>query len=153
MGLSAITDSNKLLREERDRLKTIVGQAQEQAAKADEAVKPLELKLKELEERAGTLAVEKAALQTEADRWKQRANQLIEKNHKVNPDELKKLQESRAPLGKELETVRQALLASQQEGKRKDREIQEKNMENSKLSQQNVQGKNATSNMNKTINE
>merc|ERR1711874_339964 len=55
--------------------------------------------------------------------------------------------------GKELETVRQALLASQQEGKRKDKEIHDKNMENSKLSQQNVHGKNATSNMNKTIND
>jgi len=172
--LSAITDSNRLLREELQRLEGTVGDSHKKANDAEEAVKPLEIKLREVEERASNLAVEKAALQTESDKWKQRANQLIEKSHKVNPDELKKLQESRTQLGKmvttlkkekealeeksgsqgkELEAIKGKHMATQQETKRLEKEIQEKNTENNKLSMASVTAKNATANLSKSVND
>merc|ERR1712083_1142289 len=172
--LSAITDSNLLLREELARFKTTVGDWEKKATEAEDAVKPLEIKLREVEERASNLAVEKAALQTESDKWKQRANQLIEKSHKVNPDELKKLQENRTQLGKmvtslkkekegleeragglskELEAVKGKFMASQQERARLEKEVQEKNNENNKLSMSSVTAKNATANLSKSVND
>jgi hypothetical protein len=41
-----------------------------------------------------SLSVEKAALLTESENWKKRSDQLIEKSFKLNPDELRRLQET-----------------------------------------------------------
>jgi hypothetical protein len=51
-------------------------------------------KISELEEKVASLSVEKAALLTESENWKKRSDQLIEKSFKLNPDELRRLQET-----------------------------------------------------------
>jgi hypothetical protein len=54
----------------------------------------VQAKISELEEKVGNLSVEKAALLTESENWKKRSDQLIEKSFKLNPDELRRLQET-----------------------------------------------------------
>ena len=45
-SLASLTDSNKLLREEKNKLETIVNSAQEEAQQAKEKIRPLENKIR-----------------------------------------------------------------------------------------------------------
>ena len=101
-SLAALTDSNKMLRDEKNRLSTIVENYRLEAEKANEKLAPLNTKIKELEDKYGTLLTEKTALQTESDGWKKRSDQLVEKSFKMNPEELKRLQDAEAKLTKQL---------------------------------------------------
>ena len=101
-SLAALTDSNRLLRDEKDRLAEIVESSTLRATEALAKVEPLELKLKEAEERASTLQVEKAAIQLESEGWKKRSDQLVEKSFKMNPEELKRLQTAETDLTRQV---------------------------------------------------
>jgi len=105
-SLAALTDSNRLLRDEKDRLAEIVESSTLRATEALAKVEPLELKLKEAEERASTLQVEKAAIQLESEGWKKRSDQLVEKSFKMNPEELKRLQTAETDLTRQVHSMR-----------------------------------------------
>ena len=94
-SLAALTDSNRLLRDEKDSLAGIVESAKAEAEAATAKVKPLEAKVSDLEEKLGTLGAERLALNQELQAWKKRSDQLVEKSFKMNPEELKRLQVSR----------------------------------------------------------
>merc|ERR1719206_864204 len=68
--LSAVTDSNRMLREEKEKLEKEVIKFKEATIKAESVVAPLEEKLKVAEEKVSTLQVEKHAQQSEAEKWK-----------------------------------------------------------------------------------
>ena len=58
-----------------------------------------EAKVKDYEEKVANLVMEKAILQKKCDEWKNRSDQLLEKNSKMsNPEEVKKLQEDKMKL-------------------------------------------------------
>ena len=90
------------LQRKKNRLSTIVENYRLEAEKANEKLAPLNTKIKELEDKYGTLLTEKTALQTESDGWKKRSDQLVEKSFKMNPEELKRLQDAEAKLTKQL---------------------------------------------------
>ena len=100
--LSAVTDSNRMLREEKDKLEKEVSKVKEALEKAESVINPLEEKLKTAEEKVATLQVEKLAVNAEAEKWKKRSDQLVEKSFKINPEELAKLQETKIQLTKSL---------------------------------------------------
>ena len=109
--LSAITDSNRMLREEKEKVEKDNEGLKLAIAEAEAFKGPMGEKLKQNEERVNTLVVEKIALQTEADKWKTRSDQLVEKSFKINPKELQRLQESETRLTKQvasLETEKKA---------------------------------------------
>ena len=66
---AALTDSNKMLREEKDRIE------------------------KENEDKFNTLLSEKMDAEADAEKWKKRSEELVEKSHKINLKELARLQE------------------------------------------------------------
>ena len=101
-SLAALTDSNKMLREEKDRLATVVENFRIEAEQAKEKIAPLNVKIKDLEDKYGTLLTEKLALQTESEGWKKRSDQLVEKSFKMNPEELKRLQDAETKLTRQL---------------------------------------------------
>ena len=105
-SLAALTDSNRLLRDEKERLAAIVDSAEMQAMEALAKVEPLEVRLKEVEDRASTLQVEKAAVQLECESWKKRSDQLVEKSFKMNPEELKRLQTAETDLTRQVHNLR-----------------------------------------------
>merc|ERR1719209_2044647 len=166
--LSAVTDSNRMLREAKEKLeKTVEGHAAT-AATAQAALAPMEVKLKDMEDRVGNLVVEKAVLQKESDEWKKRADQLVEKSFKINPEELKKLQEDKLKLTKmvqsltaakkgldakltsqvqDLERVKQLAAAREEENKKIQAELKERTKEQQTLQQQNVSAKNIQANL------
>ena len=171
--LSAVTDSNRMLREAKEKLEKMVEEANAKASSAQASLAPMEAKVKDCEERVANLVVEKAVLQKESDEWKKRSDQLVEKSFKINPEELKKLQEDKVKLTRmvqsltaakkqldtkvaaittELETSKQASAQAQEEAKKQQAELQTKTKEHQTLQQQSVSAKNIQSNLQSNIN-
>jgi nucleoprotein TPR len=101
--LNAITDSNRILRDERDALSIKFNALQERVTKVEDELIPLQEKNRELDVKNETLSTENMSLRTEATRWRQRANALIERSNKNSPDDWKRLQTERENLAKMLQ--------------------------------------------------
>ncbi|XP_034479441.1 nucleoprotein TPR isoform X2 [Drosophila innubila] len=99
--LNAITDSNRILREERNTLTKRVAELTERISSVEKELFPLQCSNKELSSKIEELNVENTSLRTEAIKWRQRANALVEKSNR-NPEEFKRLQAERENLAKML---------------------------------------------------
>ncbi|KAM8712328.1 hypothetical protein ACLKA7_012790 [Drosophila subpalustris] len=99
--LNAITDSNRILREERNTLTKRVADLTERISSVEKELFPLQCSNKELSSKIEELNVENNSLRTEAIKWRQRANALVEKSNR-NPEEFKRLQAERENLAKML---------------------------------------------------
>ena len=171
--LSAVTDSNRMLREEKEKIEKENEKLKEIVAQSESKITPLEDKLKQTEEKFSTLVVEKLAAQSEADKWKKRSDQLVEKSFKINPKELARLQEVEINLtkslssieaekkqletklsghSKEVEAIKRQLTATMQEKTKLITESQEKTNQTTLLKRENAQMKNASTNLQKEIN-
>ena len=95
--LNAITDSNRILREERDKLQKEVKCLKEEVEKAESALAPLKADIKKLNEKVETLTAENQALLMDLAKWKQRA----EKSTKGTPEDWKRLTNERENLAKQ----------------------------------------------------
>lgn len=129
--LNAITDSNRILREERDSLSIRFTALQERVTKVEDELIPLQEKNRELDVKNETLASENVSLRTEATRWRQRANSLLERSNKNSPDDWKRLQGERENLAKMLQQEKdlhkkssEEVIQVKQEKARVDAEIQ-----------------------------
>uniref|UniRef100_A0A336LSK8 Nucleoprotein TPR n=1 Tax=Culicoides sonorensis TaxID=179676 RepID=A0A336LSK8_CULSO len=98
--INAITDSNRMLREERDSLVIRVKDFEEMINKLHNEMFPLKEKDQELSMKLETLTNENASLRIEATRWRQRANLLIERSNKSSPEDIKRLQQEKENLCK-----------------------------------------------------
>ena len=107
--LNAITDSNRILREERDALSIKFNALQERVTKVEDELIPLQEKNRELEVKNENLTSENVALRTEATRWRQRSNALLERSNKNSPDDWKRLQTERENLAKMLQQEKDQL--------------------------------------------
>lgn len=107
--LNAITDSNRILREERDELTTKVKDLSERLSKFEDEFYPLQDKNREFQGKIDSITAENAALRVEATRWRQRANLLVERSNKTNPEDWKRLQNERENLVKMLTTEKDNL--------------------------------------------
>ena len=101
--LNAITDSNRILREERDGLAVKVKALSSRVTKVEDELIPLQEKNRELTAKSETVSIENVSLRTEATRWRQRANALVERSNKNSPDDWKRLQGERENLAKMLQ--------------------------------------------------
>ena len=171
--LSAVTDSNRMLREEKEKFEK-ENESLKATIKESEALKiPLEEKLKQSEEKVSALVVEKLSLQSEVEKWKKRSDQLVEKSFKINPKELARLTEAEAQLtksvksleaekkqveekfsnqSKEFEAVRQQCTSLHQEKNKMATDIQEKLKELATTKKENSTAKNIQANLQREIN-
>ncbi|XP_052775789.1 nucleoprotein TPR-like isoform X2 [Mya arenaria] len=122
-------DSNKMLREERDRIQTQLTQTEAKLAKLEETIRPLQSDMRDMQAQRDALAVEKKSLTAEMDRWKNRTNQLIEQSHKTDPEEHKKLLQ-------EKEEFRTKNTALTEELQRVRTDLTKTNLEHAKLQRQ-----------------
>ncbi|KAL9918986.1 nuclear basket protein megator [Glossina fuscipes fuscipes] len=99
--LNAITDSNRVLREERNSLSKRVTELNERISSLEEELFPLQNQNRELSTKIDMLTSENSSLRTEAIFYRQRANDLVAKSNK-NPEEFKRLQSERENLAKML---------------------------------------------------
>ncbi|CAD5114207.1 DgyrCDS3352 [Dimorphilus gyrociliatus] len=98
--LNLLQDSNRLLREEKERLQSQLKVCHERIQHLDMSIQPLESMKRMLEVEKETQGVEIKSLREEVANWKERANKLIERYNKTDPDEQKKLLEERDTLKK-----------------------------------------------------
>lgn len=112
--LNAITDSNRILREERDNLSKRVKELTERMVKVEDELFPLQEKNRELQAKVEEYTAENTSLRSEAVRWRQRANLLVERSNK-NPEDIKRLQNERENLAKMLGAEREILKKCQEE--------------------------------------
>ncbi|KAH8401431.1 hypothetical protein KR009_005444 [Drosophila setifemur] len=97
--LNAITDSNRILREERNALTVRVAELTDRISSIEKELFPLQCANKELTSKIEELTAETNSVRTEAIKWRQRANALVEKSNR-NPEEFKRLQSERESLAK-----------------------------------------------------
>ncbi|KAL5288622.1 TPR family protein [Megaselia abdita] len=102
--LNAVTDSNRVLREERDTLTSKVKDLSDQLTLAEDEIVPLKEKNRELSTKIDTYMSENSSLRSEAARWRQRANTVLTNK---NSEEFKHLQLERDNLAKMLETEKE----------------------------------------------
>jgi nucleoprotein TPR len=111
--VSALNDSNKMLREERDHFMKSLN-AQADCLSASEAkLKPCQARISALEQIEEELKVESVVLKADNNRWKTRANQLVEKHQKINPEEMKRLQIDNSNLTKQISAMQMQIRQSQ----------------------------------------
>jgi nucleoprotein TPR len=103
--VSALADSNRMLREEKLKLTEELNGVKQRLTIAEDNLKPLQEKLKGLAEKYNASTAEIQSLKLDNTMWKDRANQLIEKQQKISPEELKKLQEQNSTLNKQLSAL------------------------------------------------
>ncbi|XP_059140232.1 nucleoprotein TPR-like isoform X2 [Physella acuta] len=106
-NLNVLTDSNKLLRDERDQLLNAKQELEAKIHKLESDIEPLQNKLREFESEKDTLTVERNTLKDELDRWKNRTTSLIEQSHKTDPEEHKRLIQEKENLRKQLAQARE----------------------------------------------
>ncbi|XP_031825954.1 nuclear basket protein megator isoform X2 [Nomia melanderi] len=105
--LNAITDSNRILREERDSLSGKVVELTAKVAALSEEIGPLRDSTRDLEVKTEALYQENTSLKAEATRWRQRANALVERANKTSPEDWRRLQTERENLSKLLTSERE----------------------------------------------
>ena len=105
--LNAITDSNRVLREERDSLIDKIKDLTNKLSVLEEEVIPLREKSRNLESKNESLLQENSGLKGEAIRWRQRANILVERANKASPEDWRRLQTERENLSKLLTSERE----------------------------------------------
>ena len=79
-AIPALNESNRVLRQTKEKLEKEIVDVNAQLDEAAKSVEPLKQQLREAEERQDKLEAELEAMQGDNQRWRQRANQLIEKN-------------------------------------------------------------------------
>lgn len=98
---TAIQDSNRMLRDERDSLLNRIKELTERNDKVENELFPLQERNRELAIKTEELTSDNSKLRSEANQWRQRANNLVERSNK-NPEEFKRMQNEREHLAKML---------------------------------------------------
>ncbi|PSN32802.1 Nucleoprotein TPR [Blattella germanica] len=115
--LNAIADSNRILREERDSLRTKVHELSEQVEKMEKELVPLRESSNEMSARVESMNAENVALRGEAGRLRQRVNFLIERSSKTSPEDWRRLQQERENLARQLTAEKDAHHKAQDENR------------------------------------
>lgn len=100
--LNALTDSNRILREERDALSARVEELTSATKAMEEQLIPLQEKITDYTSRTESLLSENTALKADCARWRTRVNALVERANKISPEDWKRLQTERETLAKML---------------------------------------------------
>jgi len=99
--IPALTESNRALRLEKEKVEKVLEETRHQV----QELEPLQDKLKEMAEKEEKSQNVIKALRQEGSQWKQKANQFMELNKKLSPEELKKLEAENARLGKQVQQL------------------------------------------------
>ncbi|TSN03387.1 Nucleoprotein TPR [Bagarius yarrelli] len=91
-SLNVLTETNKMLMEEKSRLEQELQQNRAKMLKLEAELKPLQNSNADLSEQNGMLQAEKRLLEEDVKRWKNRTQQLVSQQKDSNQEESKKLQ-------------------------------------------------------------
>ncbi|GAB1608232.1 nucleoprotein TPR-like [Argonauta hians] len=114
-NLNVFTESNAMLRQEKDRLEQQVKELTSKVKKLEEDIEPLQLNLRELTFHKENLVTEKNNLNGEVERWKARTNRLIEQCNKADPEEHRKIVQEREELKKQISVINEENMKKKRE--------------------------------------
>ncbi|KAL5021860.1 hypothetical protein ScPMuIL_001015 [Solemya velum] len=132
-NLNLLMDSNKLLREEKDKMFQQLKESEAKVKKLEQDIHPLQANIRHVQAQRESLITDKVSLQGEVDRWKARTNQLIEQANKKDPDEHRRLVQEKEQLRKQLTVMTEENHKHKSEMSRLNINIQGKESEISKL--------------------
>uniref|UniRef100_A0A182NZD0 Nucleoprotein TPR n=1 Tax=Anopheles epiroticus TaxID=199890 RepID=A0A182NZD0_9DIPT len=112
---NAITDSNRVLREERDTLNQKVRELTQHILERQNKLIPLEEKVAELEVKLESATNENTTLRMDVARQRQRMTTLVERSSKTNSDDWKRMQTERENLAKMLMAEKELLKHANEE--------------------------------------
>lgn len=107
--LNALTDSNRILREERDSLAARVEELTATTKALEEQLGPLQEKIGDITAKNDTLQSENTSLKSDCARWRTRVNALVERANKTSPEDWKRLQNERDALAKMVTTEKETV--------------------------------------------
>uniref|UniRef100_A0A3B3BI94 Nucleoprotein TPR n=1 Tax=Oryzias melastigma TaxID=30732 RepID=A0A3B3BI94_ORYME len=93
--MSILMETNKMLREEKDKMEQELQQTQAKVEKLEMAIMPLQQSNSELSEKSGMLQAEKMILEEDIKRWKARTQHLVSQQKDLDPEEYKRLHSER----------------------------------------------------------
>ncbi|XP_008293744.1 translocated promoter region b, nuclear basket protein [Stegastes partitus] len=89
--MSILMETNKMLREEKNKMEQELQQTQAKVQKLEADIMPLQQANSELSEKSGVLQAEKKLLEEEIKRWKARTQHLVSQQKDSDPEEYKRL--------------------------------------------------------------
>ncbi|XP_051954824.1 nucleoprotein TPR-like isoform X2 [Xyrauchen texanus] len=93
--MNVLMDTNKMLREEKEKLDQELQQTQAKVRKLESEILPVQESNAELSEKNGMLQSEKKLLEEDIKRWKARTQQLVSQQKDTDPEEYKRLHSER----------------------------------------------------------
>ncbi|XP_069377798.1 translocated promoter region b, nuclear basket protein isoform X6 [Paralichthys olivaceus] len=89
--MSILMETNKMLREEKEKMEQELQQSQAKVQKLESDIMPMQQANSELSEKSGMLQAEKKVLEEEIKRWKARTQHLVSQQKDSDPEEYKRL--------------------------------------------------------------
>ncbi|XP_060722892.1 translocated promoter region b, nuclear basket protein isoform X3 [Tachysurus vachellii] len=89
--MNVLMETNKMLRDEKERLEQELQQTQVKVSKLQSEIMPMQESNAELSEKSGMLQAEKKLLEEEIKRWKARTQILVSQQKDTDPEEYKRL--------------------------------------------------------------
>ncbi|KAI5627611.1 nucleoprotein TPR [Silurus asotus] len=89
--MNVLVETNKMLRDEKERLEQELQQTQAKVSKLQTDIMPMQESNAELSEKSGMLQAEKKLLEEEIKRWKARTQFLVSQQKDTDPEEYKRL--------------------------------------------------------------
>ncbi|XP_072245246.1 translocated promoter region b, nuclear basket protein isoform X3 [Leuresthes tenuis] len=89
--MSILMETNKMLREERDKMEQELQQTQAKVQRLESDIMPLQQANSELSEKSGMLQAEKMMLEEDIRRWQTRTQHLVSQRKDSDPEEYKRL--------------------------------------------------------------
>ncbi|XP_029285243.1 translocated promoter region b, nuclear basket protein [Cottoperca gobio] len=89
--MSILMETNKMLREEKNKMEQELQQTQAKLQKLESDIMPLQQANSELSEKSGMLQAEKKILEEDIKRWKARTQNLVSQQKDSDPEEYKRL--------------------------------------------------------------
>ncbi|KAL2089461.1 hypothetical protein ACEWY4_014149 [Coilia grayii] len=93
--MNVLVESNKLLREEKERLQQELQQEHAKVRKMEQDILPIQQSNAELSEKSGMLQAEKKLLEEDIKRWRARTQHLLSQQKDTDPEEYKRLHTER----------------------------------------------------------
>lgn len=103
--LNLLRDSNKLLREDTEKLHTALSSAQEQLSALKTSSESAGQMKKDMDGKISALEAERLSLKKEIDSWKDRVTSLVSKFNQIDPEEHKKALNESEDLKKEIASL------------------------------------------------
>lgn len=114
--MEVVSDSNRILREDRDRLQAQLNAVvKEKEAFDAKTVDPLKTKINQLVQDLEMRSQQVEHLKKQSEMWKKRSDELVEKANKSNPEDIKRLTLEKETLHKQLMSERESYRSNLEE--------------------------------------